>query len=104
MISTKTSKMGIIQRIRRELTTNSFPEISLNRGSSAQATVTARMAPASVTITDSVRNWAMRYLRGEPSTFLTPTSLARLAERAVDRFMKLIQARSRMKGAMAEKI
>src|SRR5665213_4423541 len=50
---------------------------------------------------DSVRNCLMRLLLDEPTTFLTPTSFARLAERAVERFKKFIQANSKMKAAIA---
>ena len=57
-----------------------------------------------VKITDSVRNWLIRNRLDAPATFLTPTSLARLAERAVIRFMKLIQAINRMIIPTKEKI
>src|SRR5215831_5540323 len=53
---------------------------------------------------DSVRNCLTRLLRSEPRTFRTPTSFARLEERAVERFIKLTQAMSKMKIAMAEKM
>src|SRR5262249_8604581 len=46
----------------------------------------------------------MRLCRVEPSTFLTPTSLALPALRAVDRFIKLIQAISRINTAIVENI
>src|SRR5437868_4179502 len=83
---------------------NSLADIWLNNGKNAQATNTAMMAPASVTIIDSVRNCAIKYLRGEPSTLRTPTSFALLDERAVDRFIKFTQAISSINIAMAEKI
>src|SRR5689334_7427594 len=53
---------------------------------------------------DSVMNCLTRLLFKEPNTFLTPTSRARLADLAVDRFMKLIQAIKRMNTAMAVNI
>src|ERR1700722_975070 len=104
MIRTKTSKTGSSWPISWLLTANSLPDSVLNTGRRAHARNKARVAPAIVTMTDSVRNWATRYFRGDPSTFLMPTSLARLADRAVDRFMKLIQAINRMNKAMAEKM
>jgi len=54
-------------------------------------------------IRDSPRNCLMSCKRKAPRTFLTPTSLALLADRAVERFMKLKEAMSRMKNAIAEK-
>src|SRR5580658_3779855 len=83
---------------------SSFPESWLKRPRNAHAVKTAINAATAVTNIDSVRNWATRYLRGEPSTLRTPTSRARLADRAVERFIKLTQAMSRTKRAMAEKI
>src|SRR6185503_527018 len=87
-----------------EVTISSFPAIWLNNGNNAQAANTAMIAARRVIITDSAKNWAMRYLRGDPSTLRTPTSRARFADRAVERFMKFIQAISNMNKAMAEKI
>ncbi len=51
---------------------------------------------------DSVRNCIISSLRSVPNTFLIPTSFARLAERAVVRFIKLIQAISKINNATAE--
>src|SRR5580704_14339061 len=53
---------------------------------------------------DSVRNCVIRLFFRPPNTFLTPTSFARLAEDAVERFMKLMQASNKIKMAIAEKI
>src|SRR5665213_128869 len=50
---------------------------------------------------DSVRNCFTRLLRDDPITFLSPTSFALLADLAVERLIKLIQAIIRMKQAMA---
>ena len=46
----------------------------------------------------------MRCERNEPATFLMPTSFARFAERAVERFMKFTQAINKIKTAITEKI
>ena len=54
--------------------------------------------------TDSVKNCIIRCDRNEPATFLMPTSFARLAERAVERFIKFTQAMSKIKTAITEKI
>ena len=53
---------------------------------------------------DSVKNCCTRPILSEPSTFLTPTSLARFDERAVDRFIKFTQAINKIKNAMPENI
>src|SRR4051794_35971453 len=83
---------------------SSLPATLLNKGNNNTAAAKAMIAAKRVTITDSVRNCAIKYLRGEPKTFLTPTSRARFEERAVERFMKLTQAISNIKIAIAEKI
>src|ERR1700753_903096 len=49
---------------------------------------------------DSPKNWRIRALFSAPNTFLTPTSAERLDERAVDKFIKLIQAISKVNMAM----
>ena len=46
----------------------------------------------------------MRYLRVEPTTFLKPISLARFTDLAVVRFMKLMQAITRINKAMKLKM
>ena len=46
----------------------------------------------------------MRCKRNEPATFLMPTSFARLAERAVERFMKFTHAMNKINTAITEKI
>ena len=47
--------------------------------------------------TTRARNWRTICPRREPNVFRSPTSLALPAERAVERFMKLMQAMSMMK-------
>src|SRR4051812_20538421 len=81
-----------------------LPDTWLNNGNIAHATNTAITVAVSVTITDSARNWAIKYLLLEPNTLRTPTSRARLAERAVERFMKLMQASINIKTAITENI
>src|SRR5580704_7187904 len=95
---------GKIHLIICDVTANSLPDIWLKKGNNASATKTAIIAAARVTMTDSIKNWAMRYFRGEPNTFLMPTSLALFEDLAVERFMKLIHAINKIKIAMAEKI
>ena len=80
---------------------NDFPAIWLKSGSMTHAANTAVTVAANVTINDSARNWAIKCFRDEPNTLRTPTSRARLADRAVDRFMKLMQANISINIAMA---
>src|SRR3569833_2832916 len=84
--------------------TISLPDNWLKSGSNAQASSRAITVEASVTSADSDKNCATRYPRGEPKTLRTPTSRARLADLAVERFMKLTQASISTKMAMAEYI
>ena len=64
----------------------------------------ASISPNTLSKTDSVKNCVIRFFLNEPNTLRTPTSFARLAERAVERFIKFTQAISSIKNAMAEKI
>ena len=50
---------------------------------------------------DSVRNCFMRLILCDPTTFRNPTSLARFADFAVERLIKLIQAIEIIKIAIA---
>ena len=52
----------------------------------------ASNTPVSVNKKDSPINCITRSMRSAPIILRTPTSLARLDARAVDKFMKLIQA------------
>src|SRR5882672_6579545 len=81
-----------------------FPASWLNNGNNNAAIPNARNNERKLTNTDSVKNWVMRLERSEPATFRMPTSFARLAERAVDRFIKFTQAISKIKMAIIEKI
>src|SRR4051812_20473889 len=86
------------------LTRMSFPASWLNRGISSRAIKIASIKEKKLIKTDSVKNCIMRCERNEPATFLMPTSFARLAERAVERFIKFTQAISKIKIAITEKI
>src|SRR5271165_6738402 len=87
-----------------EVMTNSLPDTWLNNDNNVPAANNAIAVAAIVTKMDSVKNWAIKYLRGDPNTLRTPTSRARFDERAVERFMKFTQAISKMNMATAEKI
>src|SRR3989337_2663526 len=52
---------------------------------------------------DSLKNWVTNCFRTEPIAFRIPTSLARFSERAVLKFMKLIQASINTKAPMVAK-
>src|SRR6185312_7485348 len=93
---TRATRTGINQISVCVVMISSLPETWLKRGSISQAANTAITVAMKVTITDSDRNCAIKNLRGEPNTLRTPTSRARFDERAVERFMKLTQAISRM--------
>ena len=70
----------------------------INRNTMTTAIIIAKMLRK----TDSVRNWVISRDREEPTTFRRPTSRARVVERAVARFIKLILAIIRINRAMAE--
>src|SRR5580765_8488665 len=69
-----------------------FCEIMLNQGSAANTINKAKPDEMITTRNDSAKNCAMSCLRPDPRVLRTPTSLALFSERAVLRFMKLIQA------------
>src|SRR3569833_2307114 len=83
---------------------NCLPATWLKSGISKKASTIAITADSRVTKVDSVRNCAIKLPRADPNTFLTPTSLARFEERAVDRFIKLTQAINKIITAIKEKI
>ena len=64
----------------------------------------ARTMANAVIMTDSPINWVMSCPLFAPTTLRTPTSFARCVERAVVRFMKLMQAISRTTSATAENV
>src|SRR5260221_6172935 len=74
-----------------------FCVTSLNQGNNRN---TINEAPKNAMITtnnDSPKNCLINWLRTEPTAFLMPTSLALFSERAVLRFIKLIQASNNTK-------
>ena len=81
-----------------------LPARLLKYGIKNSTTIIASAAEIKLIIVDSERNWKIRSFRVEPTTFLTPTSLARFADRAVERLTKLIQAKRRINNPMAENI
>src|SRR5450631_2460349 len=103
-----TSGMAMIQgRIMGEKSMEGFMDLSASVLKPGIKIKLAKMATAREMMTirvDSDRNCKIRSLRRVPKTLRIPTSRARLADRAVVRFIKLIQAMSRMKIATAEKI
>src|SRR6185437_9343417 len=80
------------------------PEILLNTGNTRTAMIIPIIKERKLYNIDSVRNCLIRLPRLEPTTLRNPTSFARLAERAVDKFKKLIHAKTKMKIAMAANI
>src|SRR4051794_22215476 len=76
----------------------------LKAGKASDTINTPIIAAISANRSDSPINCATSVLLPAPSTFLTPTSLARFSLRAVERFMKLMQAINKMIQAMIENI
>src|SRR5579859_4622752 len=81
-----------------------FPASSLKYGSKTQTIPMASIVDKRVNMTDSTKNWVTSHSLSEPITLRMPTSFERLDELAVDRFVKLIQARSRINTANAPKM
>src|SRR6478735_1595514 len=102
--STRVSITGNSQVENKVPTLISLAASWLNNGSSSNAIKMASTNEKKLNKTDSVKNCVMRCERSEPATFLIPTSLARLAERAVERFIKFTQAINKIKMATTEKI
>ena len=78
-----------------------FPVKELNAGNKRYNKQTESNIAKKAKSNASPKNCAIRLLRVEPTTFLNPTSFARLADFAVDRFMKLIHAITRINTAIA---
>jgi hypothetical protein len=81
----------------------SLPDRRLKAGKDSCTIPTATTKLTRVSKKDSLRNWPISCRRVAPMTLRTPTSLARLWDRAVARFMKLMQASRMMNRARAEK-
>ncbi len=78
-----------------------FADSTLKYGSSTTANRIASEKERKLNNKDSVRNCQTRLPLSEPTTLRRPTSLARLADLAVDRLMKLMHARIKIKMATA---
>ena len=77
-----------------------FPARVLKYGNSIKVMGRAITNEKKVNNRDSVRNCRTKFPRIDPTTFRKPTSFARLADFAVDRFTKLMIAIRRMNVAM----
>ena len=84
--------------------TSALPDRLLKAGSTTATSASPSIAAASVTSIASPMNCATRCLRPAPTTLRTPTSRARSTDRAVVRLIKLMQAMSSKKTAMAATI
>src|SRR5665213_1281839 len=76
-----------------------FEASVLKYGSTSQASSKPITNEKQLYSSDSVKNCLIKPLRWEPTTLRKPTSLALLADFAVARFTKLIQAIMRIKAA-----
>ena len=76
----------------------------MNAGRSNSIKISDKTRAILVRKTDSPKNCQMMLARLAPTNFLRPISLVRFAERAVDKFMKLIHAMSRMNIEIKEKM
>ena len=69
------------------LTESCCPDTLFNQGNVRYNNTKAIMIAAHVSNIDSLKNWNTRPFLLAPTTFLMPISLARNADRAVERFM-----------------
>src|SRR6478735_1564821 len=76
--------------------------ITLKVGNANQTRVMAMNSETKAVSIDSVMNWKISECRCAPMDFFIPTSFALRDARAVERFMKLIQAINKMKMAIME--
>ena len=81
----------------------SFAEIFLNIDMVRDASSKDKIRAIKVKIIDSPKNCLISWGLSAPTTFLRPTSLALLAERAVARFIKFKQASKSIKRPIPEK-
>ena len=81
---------------------NALPVMSLNWGSIILTKTTEIPSEIKAINIDSLRYCEIRDLRSAPIVFFTPTSLIRRVARAVDKFIKLIQAIIRINKATME--
>src|SRR5678815_3168252 len=78
----------------------SFCVSVLNKGRKNRASNKASIREMKHMMSDSPRNCFINDDLPAPITFLTPTSRARFSDRAVERFIKLMQAMNKMKMAI----
>ena len=78
------------------------PTSSENAGRKTSTNTNASKSAAIEIIKASTMNCLISCILSAPSVFLTPTSRAHLLEREVERFMKLMQAISKMKIPMTD--
>src|SRR5262245_39046554 len=81
-----------------------FPEMYENAGSRSCVMPSAIKKAIMPISSDSPINWLTNDRLLAPNTFRTPTSAERLDERAVDRFIKLMQAINKVNTAMEPRI
>ena len=95
---------GIAIRLSVKLICRSFPASLPKEGRKTSTSTTAIKTAKKVNRIDSVKNCLTSLALFEPNTLRIPTSFERVEERAVVRFIKLIQAISKMNPAIMEKI
>ena len=78
---------------------NCFAERLLRAGRKTATRITAKIRAINAMRIDSLKNCRIRSVLRAPTTFLIPISFARFADRAVDRFIKLIHANNKMPNA-----
>ena len=81
-----------------------FSRKPANTGSATSTMASASSIAIPVSNIDSPMNWTISWLRCAPTTLRTPTSRARCVDRAVVRFMKLMQAMINTNNAIAENV
>jgi hypothetical protein len=78
---------------------------SLLKGDKVNLTrIRAEIMETTLNTIDSVRNWPINCFLNDPRTLRIPTSLARPDDRAVERFIKLMQAIMMINTAIAVKM
>src|SRR5215211_6719843 len=83
---------------------NAAPEIYEKKGNDSKVMANARNKAIKLIKMDSPINRFTKEFFSAPRTFRMPTSVERFDERAVDKFMKLIQASRRVNKAMEPRI
>ena len=76
----------------------------LNHGNESSTRIRAKASASKLRITDSLKNWVISKERFDPDAFRKPISRALVADLAVERFIKLMEAMTRIKNAIRAKI